>query len=226
MIMTNDKCFPKRDFKIYAVDFDGTLTLNSHCEPNIAAPNKELFTFLIEERKLGNKVILWTCREDVEGLCGGKLLTEAVEFCRENGLEFDTVNDNIPEIKEFYGVNVRKITADYYIDDKSLWSKDLREKMEIARAKRENVSIRIKFKRELMRTEHVFMAEQEIFNDQENFNLVVNHRDRYDFAGCPTNYQCFSEDEELVKELDEFCENNKNDKNCCINCWKKALREE
>lgn len=44
----------------------------------------------------------------------------AVAQCREHGLEFDAVNDNIPEIVEMYGVNSRKITADYYIDDKAV----------------------------------------------------------------------------------------------------------
>lgn len=50
----------------------------------------------------------------------GEALESAVAQCREHGLEFDAVNDNIPEIVEKYGVNSRKITADYYIDDKAV----------------------------------------------------------------------------------------------------------
>lgn len=50
----------------------------------------------------------------------GEPLESAVAQCREHGLEFDAVNDNIPEIVELYGVNSRKITADYYIDDKAV----------------------------------------------------------------------------------------------------------
>ena len=35
-------------------------------------------------------------------------------------LEFDAVTDNLPEIIEQYGNNSRKITCDYYIDDKAV----------------------------------------------------------------------------------------------------------
>ncbi len=33
---------------------------------------------------------LWTCR-------AGEALSKAVEWCREHDLEFDAVNDNLPE---------------------------------------------------------------------------------------------------------------------------------
>lgn len=94
---------------IYAVDFDGTL-----CEsewPGIGAPNRKLIEHLIKRQKDGAKIILWTCRVD-------ERLQEAVEWCRDQGLEFDAVNDNIPELIEKYGgTNPRKITATVYIDD-------------------------------------------------------------------------------------------------------------
>lgn len=95
---------------IYAVDFDGTL-----CEsqwPGIGAPNTKLIEHLIKRRKEGAKIILWTCRVE-------ERLQEAVEWCREQGLEFDAVNDNLPESIEKYGCNSRKIHADCYIDDKA-----------------------------------------------------------------------------------------------------------
>lgn len=50
----------------YAVDFDGTLCENAY--PEIGAPNLPLIDKLISRRRLGAKVILWTCRE-------GELLT-------------------------------------------------------------------------------------------------------------------------------------------------------
>lgn len=93
---------------IYAVDFDGTL-----CEiqwPGIGAPNTKLIEHLIERRKRGAKIILWTCRV-------GERLQDAVDWCREQGLEFDAVNDNLPEMIERYGNNCRKIYATCYIDD-------------------------------------------------------------------------------------------------------------
>ena len=35
-------------------------------------------------------------------------------------IEFDAVNDNLPEIIEFYDNNSRKVTCGYYIDDRIL----------------------------------------------------------------------------------------------------------
>lgn len=96
---------------IYAVDFDGTL-----CESKwqgIGVPNRKLIEHLIKRRKEGAKVILWTCRVD-------ERLQEAVEWSKDQGLEFDAVNDNLPESIEKYGVNCRKIHADCYIDDKAV----------------------------------------------------------------------------------------------------------
>lgn len=58
------------------------------------------------------EVLLWTCRV-------GDKLQEAVEWCREHGLLFDAVNDNLSEMVEKWGSNSRKITADIYIDDKA-----------------------------------------------------------------------------------------------------------
>ena len=43
----------------------------------------------------------------------------AIDFCAQHGLHFDAVNDNLPEIVARYGSNSRKITCDYYIDDRS-----------------------------------------------------------------------------------------------------------
>lgn len=45
----------------YAVDFDGTLCENAY--PEIGAPNLPLIDKLISCRRLGAKIILWTCRE-------------------------------------------------------------------------------------------------------------------------------------------------------------------
>ena len=96
---------------ILAVDFDGTLSLGTW--PDVGSANEKLFRFLKKRKEDGDKLILWSCRV-------GKPLEEAVEWCRENDLEFDAVNDNLPEVIEKYGVNSRKISCDFYIDDKSI----------------------------------------------------------------------------------------------------------
>ena len=103
---------------IIAVDFDGTLSLGEW--PEVGPANEDLFRFLFRRQDEGDKVILWTCR-------AGEPLDRAVEWCRSKGLEFDAVNDNVPEIVELYGVNSRKITCDYYIDDRAVFGGDVHE---------------------------------------------------------------------------------------------------
>lgn len=44
----------------------------------------------------------------------------AVDYCKKAGLEFDTVNENLPELIEAYGGDTRKINADVYFDDKAV----------------------------------------------------------------------------------------------------------
>lgn len=97
--------------EIYAVDFDKTLNL-AEKYPDFGQPNIELIEILKERRAAGDKIILWTCRE-------GELLEQAIEYCRKYGLEFDAVNDNLPENIEFFGNNCRKVWAHHYIDDRS-----------------------------------------------------------------------------------------------------------
>lgn len=58
----------------------------------------------------GEKLILWTSRNEEQ-------TKDAVEWCKDHGLVFDAVNDNLPEIVEAFGGNCRKIFANEYIDD-------------------------------------------------------------------------------------------------------------
>lgn len=104
---------------ILAVDFDGTLSFGKW--PDVGPANENLFDFLKSRRAIGDKIILWTCRE-------GKSLSDAVSWCNMQGLDFDAVNDNLPEIIDFYGVNSRKISCDLYIDDRAITAnKDFKE---------------------------------------------------------------------------------------------------
>ena len=96
--------------KVIAVDFDGTLCRNKY--PEIGDANSELIRQLIEERKNGTAVILFTCRN-------GKILKEAVKWCKDQGLTFDAVNRNIKERIRAYKGDTRKISADVYIDDRA-----------------------------------------------------------------------------------------------------------
>lgn len=97
---------------IIAVDFDGTLSRAGW--PYCGDPNIELINKLINLRKEGVKVILWSCRSGIEEQA-------AVEWCKRYGLEFDAVNQNLPELVESWGgEDTRKIYADEYWDDKSV----------------------------------------------------------------------------------------------------------
>ncbi len=93
-----------------AVDFDGTIV--EHEYPEIGKEKLFAFQTLKELNKLGASLILWTFRT-------GKELDDAVEFCRQNGVEFYAVNKNYPE--EIFDESVsRKINADIFIDDKNI----------------------------------------------------------------------------------------------------------
>ena len=95
--------------KIVAIDFDGTLVENKY--PEIGKIKDNIWTAAIIARRCGTKLILWTSRT-------GEYLEQAVQFCKDHGLVFDAVNDNIPEVKAL-GWNARKVFATLYIDDRS-----------------------------------------------------------------------------------------------------------
>jgi len=100
-----------------AVDFDGTLCTYAFPKIGEQTPKHlELMQTLIKLREDGHKLILWTNRGDNEEY---PVLTEAIEWCKEKGLEFDAVNENLPDTKKLSGPSP-KIMADYYIDDKAL----------------------------------------------------------------------------------------------------------
>ncbi len=100
---------------ILAIDFDGTIA--DHRFPDIGAPVPGAFRWLKRFQELGALLILFTMRSDGRSGIGkqnGPVLTEAVEFCRANGVEFWAVNDN-PEQAAWTGS--RKVYAHAYIDD-------------------------------------------------------------------------------------------------------------
>jgi hydroxymethylpyrimidine pyrophosphatase-like HAD family hydrolase len=103
---------------IIAVDFDGTIV--EHEYPKIGKPKLFAFETLKALQDKGHQLILWTYRS-------GNELQEAVDFCKENGIEFYAVNKNYPEEKYDDSMS-RKIMADIYIDDRNVggflgWSK-------------------------------------------------------------------------------------------------------
>ena len=93
-----------------AVDFDGTIV--EHDYPYIGKVKPFAFQTLKMLQEKGHLLILWTYRS-------GKLLDEAVEFCRSNGIVFYAVNADYPD-QIFDSAKSRKINCDYYIDDRNI----------------------------------------------------------------------------------------------------------
>ena len=94
-----------------AVDFDGTIV--EHRYPRIGEEipfATATLKMLTNER---HRLILWSVRE-------GKLLEEAVEWCRKRGVEFYAVNRDYPEEDTTHTGFSRKIKADLFIDDRNL----------------------------------------------------------------------------------------------------------
>lgn len=95
---------------IIGVDFDGTIV--DHKYPEIGKPVPGAFKYLKKFVKAGARLVLFTMRSD--GKTAGDVLTQAVEFCKTNGVEFWGVNEN-PEQKIW--TTSPKAYCHAYIDD-------------------------------------------------------------------------------------------------------------
>ena len=94
-----------------AIDFDGTIVEHRYPEIGAEIPFAiETLKMLIKER---HRLILWSVRE-------GELLEEAVEYCRQRGVEFYAVNKDYPEEKKTDKGYTRKLKVDMFIDDRNL----------------------------------------------------------------------------------------------------------
>ena len=95
-----------------AIDFDGTIVEDRYPEIGEERPFAiDTLKMLIRDR---HKLILWTVRE-------GETLEDAVEWCRQRGVEFYAINRDYPE--ETLDNNQhfsRKIKADVWIDDRNI----------------------------------------------------------------------------------------------------------
>ncbi len=97
---------------VIAVDFDGTIVEHRYPEIGKEIPfATDTLRMLIAEQ---HKLILWSVRE-------GKLLDDAVAWCKERGVTFYAVNKDFPEEKVEYNNHFsRKIKADLFIDDRNI----------------------------------------------------------------------------------------------------------
>lgn len=104
---------------IIAVDFDGTIV--EHDYPRIGKPIPMAIETMIGLQQSGNKLILWTMRS-------GDELQAAVNYCKDNGIEFWGVNENPDQYK---WTTSPKVYANYYIDDAALGCPLLGKKFEV-----------------------------------------------------------------------------------------------
>ena len=95
---------------IIAIDFDGTIVEDAY--PKIGKPMIFAFETMKKLQSEGHRLILWTYRTD-------KKLQEAVDFCKQQGLEFYAINKSYPE-EEFDGKISRKIHATFFVDDRNI----------------------------------------------------------------------------------------------------------
>ena len=95
-----------------AVDFDGTIVEHRYPEIGEEKPFAvQTLRMLIADH---HRLILWSVRE-------GKLLDDAIEWCRERGIEFYAINREYPEETESGNEHYsRKIKADIFIDDRNI----------------------------------------------------------------------------------------------------------
>lgn len=84
-----------------AIDFDGTIA--DHRYPGIGDAVPGAFHWMKKFQEAGAKLILYTVRRD--GTRDGPVLTQAVDYCRSNGIEF------------YRTPTSSKPYADIYIDD-------------------------------------------------------------------------------------------------------------
>lgn len=95
-----------------AVDFDGTIVEHKYPQIGEEIPFAvETLKMLIKDR---HKLILWSVRE-------GQLLDDAIEWCRERGIEFYAVNKDYPEETPQNNQHFsRKVKVDIFIDDRNI----------------------------------------------------------------------------------------------------------
>lgn len=94
------------------VDFDGTITTNADAYPDIGPENKIVSWIVQSLRRHGNVVGLWTCRM-------GAPFIAAKRWSEDRNILFDFYNENDPVRTQAYGGDPRKVSADFYLDDKA-----------------------------------------------------------------------------------------------------------
>lgn len=106
------KEYDKYGSLIIALDFDDTI-FNFH---NNKDNSYDMVISLVKDLKsIGCSIIIWTGNKDIELI---------KNYCKEIGIEFDKINENMPVAEEYFKSNnydliPRKIYANAYLDDRA-----------------------------------------------------------------------------------------------------------
>ena len=96
---------------LIAVDFDGTIVEHKYPAIGREIPfATETLKHLIRD---GHRLILWTIRH-------GRTLQEAVDWCKERGVEFYAINSDYAEQDVANEERSPKVKCDLYIDDRNV----------------------------------------------------------------------------------------------------------
>ncbi|MBO4730899.1 MAG: hypothetical protein J5593_05440 [Bacteroidaceae bacterium] len=96
---------------LIAVDFDGTIVEHKYPAIGREIPfATETLKHLIRD---GHRLILWTIRH-------GRTLQEAIDWCKERGVEFYAVNSDYAEQDVANEERSPKVKCDIYIDDRNV----------------------------------------------------------------------------------------------------------
>jgi hydroxymethylpyrimidine pyrophosphatase-like HAD family hydrolase len=96
---------------VLAIDFDGTIATLSF--PEVGGLRKDAAVIIRRLYSDGHYIIINTCRS-------GRYQGMAEDFLKENSIPYHFVNCNLPELIVEYDSDCRKISADWYIDDKGI----------------------------------------------------------------------------------------------------------
>lgn len=100
------------DRKVIAIDFDGTLFELGEF-PEFGKPRWDIINRAKAEQANGAALILWTCRTDED-------LADAIKACEAVGLQFDAINNSLPEWRTAFDNEPRKVGATEYWDDRAV----------------------------------------------------------------------------------------------------------
>lgn len=96
---------------ILAIDFDGTIATESF--PEVGTLIKDADVVIRKLYEDGHDIIINTCRT-------GKYEGLAEYFLQKNDIPYHFINSNLPRVIDHYKQDCRKISADYYIDNRNI----------------------------------------------------------------------------------------------------------